>query len=101
MQGLAGGYIALHDRELLRLLETPKPSTRHAEFKAEEPSTLLPGNCSRSMANARDGFHRELASCCGKNVAWPEVSRLKEAFKRIPELRASSGERQGLRQAAI
>lgn len=93
MQGLADGYFILPYTigNYFASSKQPKPTTSHPEFKKSLENVngmtqkLLTINGNRSVAS----FHRELGKImwdkCG--MARSEAS-LKEALKRIPELRA-------------
>jgi len=93
MQGLADGYFILPYTigNYFASSKQPKPSTSHAEFKKTEEAVnvftkkLLSINGKRTVTS----FHRELGKLlwekCG--MARNEAG-LKEALKRIPELRA-------------
>jgi succinate dehydrogenase / fumarate reductase flavoprotein subunit len=93
MQGLADGYFILPYTigNYFASSKQPKPSTSHAEFKKTEEAInaltkkLLSINGKRTVTS----FHRELGKLlwekCG--MARNEAG-LKEALKRIPELRA-------------
>ncbi len=93
MQGLADGYFVLPYTiaNYFATAKQPKPNTDHAEFKKAMENVraltkrLLTINGKRSVTS----FHRELGKLmwdkCG--MARSDAS-LKEALKRIPELRA-------------
>ena len=93
MQGLADGYFILPYTigNYFATNKQPKPKTDHAEFKKAEADVNALTNKMLSIKGKRTvrSFHRELGHImwekCG--MARSEAS-LKEALKRIPELRA-------------
>jgi len=93
MQGLADGYFVLPYTigNYFATSKTAKPSASHAEFKQAEAAVNLQTQKLLSIRGKRTvrSFHRELGHImwekCG--MARSEAS-LKEALKRIPELRA-------------
>jgi succinate dehydrogenase / fumarate reductase flavoprotein subunit len=93
MQGLADGYFILPYTigNYFATSKTAKPNTSHAEFKKAEAAVNGLTNKLLSIRGKRSvrSFHRELGNImwekCG--MARSEAS-LKEALKRIPELRA-------------
>jgi succinate dehydrogenase / fumarate reductase flavoprotein subunit len=92
MQGLADGYFVVPYTigNYFATSKQPKPSTAHAEFKKAEESVRALNHKLLSIKGKRTAtsFHRELGKLlwekCG--MARSEAS-LKEALKRIPELR--------------
>ena len=93
MQGLADGYFILPYTigNYFATSKTPKPDTRHAEFKKAETAVSAQAQKLLSIRGKRSvrSFHRELGKLLWENcgMARTEAS-LKAALKRIPELRA-------------
>ncbi|NUM41897.1 MAG: fumarate reductase/succinate dehydrogenase flavoprotein subunit, partial [Leptospiraceae bacterium] len=92
MQGLADGYFVLPYTigNYLASSGTKKPNTDHPEFKKAETDVKEKTNKLLSVKGKRsvDSFHRELGHIMwGKCGMARNASGLKEAIKRIPELR--------------